>query len=350
MLVIRPRSSRLVAATALAAAPLTLAYRFALLYRARAGYPRRVPPVFDPADVGLPFERVSIDSPGGRLPGWFIPSRQGGISPAIVLVHGWESNRSRLLPNVQFLAAVGFHCLLFDVRGHGENGPELLPISGAEFGEDTASAVRYLRTRRDTSKIALLGHSMGGVGAAIAAAAEPTVDALVCVSSPADPRLMTRETFRIAHLPIPAPVAHPLAWLTSRVYIRPRGHSIASVSARRAISRYPGPVLLTHGSDDAIVPPRDLELLAEAARRGRPRSVETLLVEGGMHSWLYEYPEFRRVVAAFLTAALGDPSAAETAGERAASMPITRLAEPETPFSALEPAVSAGATGASTAQ
>ena len=45
-------------AAAAVAAPLGLAYRFALAYRVRAGYPRRNPPQLTPADVGLPFESI----------------------------------------------------------------------------------------------------------------------------------------------------------------------------------------------------------------------------------------------------------------------------------------------------
>ena len=134
----RLRRASLVAA--LAAAPFALAYRFALVYRVRAGYPDRHPPLITPADRGLPFESMVVRSNGVDLPAWFIPARNGAPGPGIVLVHGWESARDRALPNAQFLHAAGFHCLVFDARGHGENPPEALPISGGEFGADTEAA------------------------------------------------------------------------------------------------------------------------------------------------------------------------------------------------------------------
>src|SRR5207344_3021826 len=113
---------------AIAAAPVGLAYRFALAYRVRAGYPRRNPPRITPADLGLPYEAITVDSAGQALPGWFIPARDGAPGPAIVLVHGWESARDRALPLAVFLHAAGFHCLVFDVRGHGVNPAEALPL------------------------------------------------------------------------------------------------------------------------------------------------------------------------------------------------------------------------------
>ena len=83
-------------------------------------------------------------------------------------------------------------------------------------------------------------------------------------SAPADPRRLTRQTFRLAHLPIPEPIATPLAELTTRVYLRPRGHAMGSLSASRAVARYAGPLLLVHGALDSVVP-----LARSAPRAGR---------------------------------------------------------------------------------
>ena len=125
----------------LAAAPLGLAYRFALAYRVRAGYPRRSPPRITPADIGLPYESMLIESDGLPLPAWFIPARDGAPGPGVVLVHGWESARDRTLPMAAFLNAAGFHCLTLDIRGNGANPAEDLPLSAGEFGADALAGV-----------------------------------------------------------------------------------------------------------------------------------------------------------------------------------------------------------------
>ena len=95
---------------ALAAAPVGLAYRFALAYRVRAGFPRRDPARVMPDARGLPYEETTVRSAGLDLPAWFIPARGGAPGPGLVLVHGWESARDRTLPMAAFLHAVGFHC------------------------------------------------------------------------------------------------------------------------------------------------------------------------------------------------------------------------------------------------
>jgi alpha-beta hydrolase superfamily lysophospholipase len=318
------------AAAALAAVPVALAYRFALIYRVRAGYPRRHPPVWTPDALDLPYESLDVPTADGlQLPGWFIPAGTAR-APGVVLVHGWESARDRTLPHAQVLHAAGFHVLTFDVRGHGANAPEALPISVGEFATDARAGVAAMAARPEVSRVAILGHSMGAAGALVATAADPDVAAVIAVATPADPYRLTRQTFRLARLPIPDPIAWPLAWLTTRVYLRPRGHTIASVNATRAIREIAVPVMLVHGDQDGAVPVGHLAQLADARRAARPHAVtETLVVPGGRHSWLYEFPAYRAAIARFLATALAGPVSPEEAAALAEAVPAVRLPEPE---------------------
>jgi pimeloyl-ACP methyl ester carboxylesterase len=313
---------------AIAAAPFALAYRFALLYRVRAGFPIPRPPQLTPADLGLPFEPVDVRSGDLTLPGWFIPARGGEPGPGVALVHGWESARDRLLPMAVFLHAAGFHCLAIDVRGHGANVAESLPITAGEFGSDALAAFRALEARPEVTVGAVLGHSMGAIGAILAAAEEPRIAAVVATSAPADPWRLTRQTFRLARLPFPGFIAWPLAWLTTRVYLRPRGHRVGRISASAALRTIDCPILLVHGSADAVVPVAHLRRLEDVARSAG-RDVRTVTIEGGQHSWLYEYPAYRRAVATFLAEALAGPVAPAVAGDLAAASEARRL--PDTP-------------------
>jgi hypothetical protein len=338
----RVRRAGLLAAAA--AVPAGLAYRFALAYRVRAGYPRRNPPRITPEALGLPYVSTTVRSAGLDLPAWFIPARDGAPGPGLVLVHGWESARDRTLPMAVFLHAVGYHCLTFDVRGHGANPPEELPLSAGEFGLDTLAALDTLLARPEVTAGGVVGHSMGGIGAILAAAADPRTAVLVASSTPADPYRLTRQTFRLAHLPIPDPIAYPLAWLTTRVYLRPRGHVVRDVSASDAIARYRGPVLLAHGDQDSVVPPAHMDRLAAAVRTARGADlagrdvapVETHLVPDGQHSWLYESPGYRRAVASFVARAFAGPMEPSAAGELAAATQADRIPDAEGRFGAVE--------------
>jgi alpha-beta hydrolase superfamily lysophospholipase len=315
------------------------AYRFALKYRERVGLPHRNPVEGSPADYGLAFETVEIPADGYTLAAWFVPADASTERrPAIVVVHGWESNRGRTFAHVRYLHAAGFHCLVFDARGHGDNPPETLPVNVPEFAEDTAAAARWLAARADVSAVGVIGHSMGGAGAIVAAAREPEIAAVVSVSAPADLVWMTRKTFEMAEMHVPEFIATPLAWLTAAVLLIPRRHSVEEASAVVAAGRYRGPLLLIHGAQDHGVPVEHLgkiELAALESRDVGDGPVESLILPDFGHRWLYEDPDCRRKVAAFFARSLGGPIAPEVAAERAAECVVERPSDPVYGFGAL---------------
>jgi len=367
-----------VALIAGAAAGFAAAYRFALRYRERVGLPHPSPVEGSPADFGLEFETVSIPAGDHALAAWFVPAEATGPAPrrrrtkaasaagseavagaeagaraeaaartaagtaeprpAVAILHGWESNRGRTFAHARYLHAAGFHCLVFDARGHGDNPPETLPINIPEFAEDTVAAVRWLAARPEVSKVGALGHSMGGAGAIVAAAREPSIQAVASLSAPADLVSMTRRTFEMAEMHIPEPIATPLAWFTAAMLMVPRHHSVEDASAVPAARRYRGPLLLIHGSDDHGVPVAHLDMIARAADSARGPAdppVETLVVAGFGHRWLYEDPTCRRRIAGFFARYLGGPVSPELAGERAEACAVQRPADPVYGFGAL---------------
>ena len=316
---------------------LGAAYRFALQYRARVGRPHRHAVEGSPADFGLAFESVEIPSGSLRLSGWFVPLEGGRVGPGVVVVHGWESNRGRSLAHVRYLHAAGFHCLVLDVRGHGDSPADDLPINVPEFAHDTIAAVRWLADRSYITCIGVLGHSMGGAGTIVAASREPLVSAVVSMSAPADLVYMTRKTFDLAEMRIPEPIATPLAWFTAAMLLAPRHHSLEDASARVAAARYRGPLLLIHGAQDHGVPVQHLDLIAQAASEQRGENeaeVETLVLPEFGHRWLYEETACRRAVADFFARSLGG-LAPEDAAERAAAVVVSRPDDPVYGFGAL---------------
>ena len=165
----------------------------------------------------------------------------------------------------------------------------------------------------------------------MAAAEDADVDAVVAVAAPADPYRLTRQTFRLARLPIPAPIAWPLAWLTTRVYLQPRGHTVESVSATAAVRSIERPVMLVHGSDDGVVPVSDLARLADARRCRPPRSGDRdrCSSRAAVTRGCYEFPAYRAAIARFLTESLGGPFTPDEAAAVAAAVPAVRLPDPE---------------------
>lgn len=312
-------------------------YRFALKYRERVGFPTRSAVVGSPADFGLDFDQVEISSGPLTLAGWFVAAEGDHVGPGVVVVHGWESNRSRTFAHVRYLHAAGFHCLVFDVRGHGDSTADGLPMNVPEFADDTIAAVRWLAARAEVSRIGALGHSMGAAGAIGAASREALVEAVVSMSAPADLVWRTRKSIEMAEMHVPGPVADPLAWFTAAMLLAPRHHGLHEASARLAAARYKGPLLLIHGAQDRGVPVEHLDAIASAAEDARGEAdpeVETLVLPDFGHRWLYEDEGCRRTVAAFLARSLGDLDP-DVAGDRAAGCIVKRPDEPIYGFGAL---------------
>jgi len=130
-----------------------------------------------PADLGMSYENVAIEAADGtKLAAWYIESRNGA---AILLRHGSGSTRASLLRHAAFLSGAGYGVLLTDARGHGNSGGRI-----NEFGwhgrQDIPAALDYLEARPDVSgDIGILGLSMGGEEALVAAAGDERIAAVV---------------------------------------------------------------------------------------------------------------------------------------------------------------------------
>jgi pimeloyl-ACP methyl ester carboxylesterase len=103
----------------------------------------------------------------------------------------------------------GYVVLRSDDRGTGISTGEYDSATTADFADDALAAANYLRGRKDLGlkKIGLLGHSEGGMAAALAAAKDPGIAFVISLSSPGEPGLeaLLRQNRRlVADAPIPA--------------------------------------------------------------------------------------------------------------------------------------------------
>ncbi len=210
--------------------------------------------------------------------------RRAGRFPLVVLAHGYEppaGYRSgvALAREQSFLAARGYAVLLTDYRNHADSDREGAEPVPAPLGypEDVVNAVLAVRGARlpsvDTSRVAVLGRSMGGGVALAAVAARPDlVDALVLYSPVSS-----------------SAVDNYLRWVTpggdldDRVrstYGTPDGNPgfWREASVRGYLDRVDVPVQVHHGTADAVTPV------------AWSRATVAALREAGQAVELYEYP------------------------------------------------------------
>jgi len=99
----------------------------------------------------------------------------GGGWPCVVMLHGFTGNRiepHRLFPLLsRFLSARGVASLRFDFRGSGESEGDFSEMTVTREVEDVEAAFGYVRglPMLDHERVMLLGFSMGGLVAALAA-------------------------------------------------------------------------------------------------------------------------------------------------------------------------------------
>lgn len=211
-----------------------------------------------PAEYGLPYENVTFSPRGDEwddivLRGWLIESERDELT--VILVHGLNSNRAgdNALELSRRLFDRGFNVLLFDIRGHGESDGDRLSAGYFEKW-DVLGAYDFLVQRgASPGEIGLLGWSLGGATALLAAAEEPAIKAVVSDSSFADVHdLIAQETARATVFPQwVVPVFVPGMKVISRVLY---GIDVGAVVPEKAAGTLGYPILVIHGEADERVP------------------------------------------------------------------------------------------------
>lgn len=220
-----------------------------------------------PADFGLTYDDVLVRSADGySLFGWYIPSQNGA---AVMLQHGYKSNRSEMLEEAAMLGRNGYGVLLSSIRAHDLNPGELIAFGLNEMS-DFDAWFNYLQQREevDPDRLGLLGNSLGGTMAIQYAADHEAVSALI-VHSAFSSMSDTIDTSIRYYTGLPA---FPFASLIRFWAEREVKGSIEDINAVTRISRIsPRPVLLLHSTTDVVISPQSGDLLFAAA--GEPKEL-----------------------------------------------------------------------------
>ena len=120
-----------------------------------------------------------------------------GVFPVILLISGSgpQDRNEEILGHKPFLIIAdyltkkGFAVFRYDDRGTAKSGGEFEGATSPDFASDAASALAYLKTRKDidTTKIALAGHSEGAMLAAMIAANDSSINAIIMLAGPGIP-------------------------------------------------------------------------------------------------------------------------------------------------------------------
>ena len=148
--------------------------------------------------ASLVSEQVEFINGEVTLAGTLTLPADDGLHPAVILISGsGPQDRDGAMPPIPAytpfaaiadrLAQQGIAVLRYDDRGVGESSGEYIQADEEDFVEDAEAALEYLTSRKDidSSRIGLIGHSEGGMIAAIVAGKRPGVGFVVSLAGPA---------------------------------------------------------------------------------------------------------------------------------------------------------------------
>lgn len=266
-------------------------------------HPRQATDLTSRLDNDVGWLRLDVPTrDGASLAAWYGPV----IDPegTVIVTHGIASTHRDMLGKGNMLRRLGFSAFVFDFRGHGLSDPGVVTL-GAREVDDLIAAVDVVTSLPgvDPRRVAVIGDSMGGAAAIMAAARDPRIAAVVAESSYARLLDTTDESFE-AFLRVPAFLFAGPVQLWARLF---SGVDPGRVNPAEEIGRIsPRPVFIIHGESDRYVPAEVGRELYEAA--GEPRVIWQPPRVGHVGAFSQRLGEYAVRVNAFLRQALGRQS------------------------------------------
>jgi carboxylesterase len=248
-----------------------------------------------------------------------------GGPKACLLVHGFTGGPDEMLGLGQHLAAAGHSVFGLRLPGHAGPPEELAAVRWADWLAAVHDGLAYLKARYDC--VSLVGFSLGGALALLAAAAQP-VERLVAIATPmylqggwqvsllalarhttpwfyplakagfADPALREQVLRRAPDVDLDDPAVQARLRGEVRISIAAIDElRVALAQARRALPRVRAPILVMHGRADDVAPLASPQIILDGVASARKElewwddSGHQLLVSGPHRQAIYHRVE-----------------------------------------------------------
>lgn len=216
------------------------------------------------------YEKVDFEGAHGRLSGNLqIPD--GEIRGGVALAHCFTCSKAYKITRhlASGIEQGGFAVLRFDFTGLGDSEGDFAETSVTTYVDDVEAAARYMQDRGFGTCV-LVGHSLGGAAALLAAENLPQVKAVAVVSAPSSADYV-RQLFADRD------VEHAFASGRVTVKIASRPFDISADFFRDLerhstldhITNLQRPLLVVHGTADSVVEISEGEKIFAAARQPR---------------------------------------------------------------------------------
>ncbi len=193
--------------------------------------------------------------------GWWCPLAQARRS--ILLLPGVRANRLSMVERSRFVRAAGLSVLLIDFQATGETPGEHMSFGGLE-SRDARAAVDFIHAAVPRGNIGVIGSSLGGAAALLAAPPLP-VDAMVLESVYPTIERATANRLR-KYLGAGGALLGPVLLAETRCLIGVSPEKLRPIDRIGAVAC---PVLIINGEDDQNTTKEDAETLFARASSGK---------------------------------------------------------------------------------
>lgn len=232
-----------------------------------------------------------IKGPMGRLASHLqLPALKAGEKcPVAIICHGFTGSQTNPLSDLlaEQLLKAGIGTFRFDFNGHGKSEGDFINMTVLNEIDDALAAIAFVRNLPQTTSISLIGHSQGGVVAAMTAGrlGKDVISHVILMAPAAVLRddALRGNTMGVTYDP----------WHAPEYITMPSGHKLGRNFIQTAIrlpiyetaSRYEGPTLIIHGMDDRLVPYTYGERFQQVMKQG-----EIILIPGENHGFGVNLP------------------------------------------------------------
>lgn len=195
----------------------------------------------------------------------------GNLAPAILLLHGWGEDASTMAPVALQVRSRSWHAVSISLRGwSGSSGVDDYGLSASQ---DIGRVLAWIKRQPRVSSIVVLGFSMGGLMATLAAADQQQGElaGVTVVSAPSDLISFHRDT----------------AFEGVRRYLdatlqADQWHDSSPLSHAQRLLH---PMLVVAGVEDSMTPPEQGKRLAEAVPTANLLEIERMGHHPSTQDW-----------------------------------------------------------------
>lgn len=210
----------------------------------------------------------------------------------VIISHGYTDNRNGALKYVPVYLELGYNCVIYDLRGHGENEPTFTTY-GIREGQDLDCLIKDTRERyTGITELGLHGESLGAATTVTCLKYKPDIDFAVADCGFSDIENVLRSLYKSFHMPT---ILVDIADVGARIRYH---YAIKDMRPIDSLDDNEIPVLFIHGADDDFIAPKNSE---DMYKRTKGRT-EFHTIPGATHanSVLTEPEMYRDIVKSFL--------------------------------------------------